>query len=63
MNVTELADVGIGETDMAATVLPFIFETGEALVVVNDIPWYETLPNVDEYMAFDPEAFIALPPI
>ena len=48
VNAIEPADVGIEETDMAATVLPLIFETGKALVVVNNIPWYEILPKVDE---------------
>ena len=39
VNAMEPANVGIEERDMAATVLPLIFETGEAPVVVNNIPW------------------------
>jgi hypothetical protein len=59
----ELAAVGAEERDMPATVLPLIFETGKALFVVNKIPWYETLPDVDEYIALFPDANALLPPI
>ena len=38
INATALADVGTEEIANEATIFPLIFETGEALVVVNDIP-------------------------
>ena len=39
MKAKEPADVGIEKSDIAATVLPLIFETGKALLVGNNIPW------------------------
>src|SRR5882672_3899192 len=44
----ELAAVGTEEREIAAMVLPLIYDTGDELLVVNKIPWNERLPNVDE---------------
>ena len=48
VNTGEPAAEGTEETEIPAIVLPLIFDSGEALPVLNKIPWYETLPSVDE---------------
>ena len=35
----ELGDFGMEDTVMPAIVFPFTWETGEALVLVNKMPW------------------------
>jgi hypothetical protein len=48
VKIAELDAVGTEETEMAAIVLPMIYDAGEELVVVNKIPRKERSPDVDE---------------
>ena len=42
-----VVEVGTADTEMPATVLPFILDAGVALLVVSNMPWYDIIPKVE----------------